>query len=1108
MAAVNWKTGASSTWETAANWSTGTVPTAADDVTISVAGTYTVTTAAADSANSLTLNDATATLAISKSTLTLGTLNDIAGKITIAAKSALALTGTQTTAALGASNITSSGTIDFNGVLNNTGATLNIGTGGIGVTILAGKITGGTIVDGGTVVGKNVVSAMSFTAGAGGIFDGVTYDGTLSLTGQAVGLEVTSANGGLITHAQSGTGNGTINLTGVSQPVLTLDDTQTLNNATVNFGNVAGPAIITQNDTGSTPGTLTFGSGLTINQVGQGEITSTGGGTVVGDTVINAGAINAAVAKSALTIDPYAFINQGSVTVGAAGDKVFVSAKNFTNSSTGTMTVTAGTLDLGAGTLSGSFANHGTITVGAAGTLELDLSTVTAAQLGTVANSGALLIDPVTTLDNTGATLSVGTGGFAGPSTVVEGTILNGTIVDSASGMSFIGGKLSNVTYDGTLNLGASASVFVIGNLTANNAAGTGPGTINVTGTFANLIFQDTQTIDNATINIGNGTAGAGNSLIATPSVTGQTNTLTFGKNLIINHVGTFAGITQNSGNVSPYTVINEGTIKASLAGGTLSIMPDNFSNQGTIAVSNGDTIDSEAVASTLATNFTNAAGGSITIGAGSTLDLGINAATNALYSATNSGALTLAGGTITDGGTLTDAAGGSIAGFGTVSGAVANGGKFDASGGTLTFSGAVTGTGTAFVETGAKLAFGASVAAGQAVNLVGTGELDLATPAAFAGTIDGISATDTVDLTTVGFDSTGHANLLAGNVLQVTENGNTYNLQLDPTQNFSGEFFHLAADLSGTGTAITESTLPCYCRGTQILTPRGEVAVEELVIGDQIVTHTGAHRSIKWLGRRSYGGRFVLGRKDILPVCIKAGALAENVPQRDLWISPQHAMYLDGVLIEARDLVNGVSVVQAESVNAVDYFHVELDSHDVIIAEGALSESFIDDNGRGMFQNGHEYRTLYADAAEEQKQYCAPRCYDGDELEAVRRRVAARAGIRAVTEAFVGRGFVDVATPHRITGWAQNAQHPEVPVCLDVVIGGTRIGSMLANRHRADLELKGLGSGNHGFEFVLPPGLVVAAGAVEVRRSYDGALLPCSKRMNQDGVELMRAAS
>src|SRR6202012_5906089 len=118
----------------------------------------------------------------------------------------------------------------------------------------------------------------------------------------------------------------------------------------------------------------------------------------------------------------------------------------------------------------------------------------------------------------------------------------------------------------------------------------------------------------------------------------------------------------------------------------------------------------------------------------------------------------------------------------------------------------------------------------------------------------------------------------------------------------------------------------------------------------------SGAMRPIKWIGRRGYAGRFVLGREDVLPVCIKAGSLGENVPRRDLWISPHHAMFLEGVLIEARDLVNGVTIVQPMGAGDVEYVHVELDSHDVILAEGAPSETFVDDDSRTMFNNASEY--------------------------------------------------------------------------------------------------------------------------------------------------------
>ncbi len=305
----------------------------------------------------------------------------------------------------------------------------------------------------------------------------------------------------------------------------------------------------------------------------------------------------------------------------------------------------------------------------------------------------------------------------------------------------------------------------------------------------------------------------------------------------------------------------------------------------------------------------------------------------------------------------------------------------------------------------------------------------------------------------------------------------------------------------------------PCYCPGTLIQTKRGQKKVEKLKISDKVMTASGEARRIKWIGRRSYSGRFVLGRKDVLPVCIKAGALEDNVPKRDLWISPNHAMYLDGVLIEAKDLVNGASIVQAESAESVEYYHVELDTHDVLIAEGALAESYIDDDNRLLFHNAHEFREKYPDQVIGPAQYYAPRCDSGFELETVRQRIASRAGLAASDEAPpIGnvRGFVDRITSECVSGWAQNLDRPDAPVCLDVVAGGLLLGQVLANTYREDLEQAGVGSGHHSFEFALPPEIVVAPDEIEVRRSLDGTALELTieawRMLRQSGVGLHAA--
>jgi len=195
--------------------------------------------------------------------------------------------------------------------------------------------------------------------------------------------------------------------------------------------------------------------------------------------------------------------------------------------------------------------------------------------------------------------------------------------------------------------------------------------------------------------------------------------------------------------------------------------------------------------------------------------------------------------------------------------------------------------------------------------------------------------------------------------------------------------FIYEASDGTLTSDPVTVTIgVPCYCPGTLIETDRGDIAVENLTIGDLLRTQSGSLRPIKWIGRRSYAGRFIKGDRDILPVCFKAGSLGqnaegENTPRRDLWVSPHHAMSIDGFLIEAKDLVDDACVLQASSVERVDYIHVELESHDVILAEGAWSETYLDDGNRGMFQNAHDYAAPHG-LQKQEPRYCAPRWRTG----------------------------------------------------------------------------------------------------------------------------------
>ena len=196
-------------------------------------------------------------------------------------------------------------------------------------------------------------------------------------------------------------------------------------------------------------------------------------------------------------------------------------------------------------------------------------------------------------------------------------------------------------------------------------------------------------------------------------------------------------------------------------------------------------------------------------------------------------------------------------------------------------------------------------------------------------------------------------------------------------------------ADASGAPTdSLPDAGPACYCPGTRIATPGGDAAVEDLAAGDLVLTADGRALPVVWIGRRSYHGRFVAGRRDILPVTITAGALADGVPSRALTVSPEHAMLIDGLLVPARSLVNGTTIVQATRVDTVHYLHVELERHEAILANGAASESFVDDNSRNAFHNAHEWR---GPAQCGPAEYCAPRIESGYELETIRRRIARR---------------------------------------------------------------------------------------------------------------------
>jgi hypothetical protein len=135
-----------------------------------------------------------------------------------------------------------------------------------------------------------------------------------------------------------------------------------------------------------------------------------------------------------------------------------------------------------------------------------------------------------------------------------------------------------------------------------------------------------------------------------------------------------------------------------------------------------------------------------------------------------------------------------------------------------------------------------------------------------------------------------------------------------------------------------------CFLRGTRIKTITGECAVEDLASGDLLPTHSNGIRPIQWIGyyRCTRSDASKPWMHDARPVRIARSALAPNVPHTDLYVSQEHGIYIDGVLVRASSLVNGATIAfdDAGDVTELEYYHIKLQGHDVVYAEGAPCET------------------------------------------------------------------------------------------------------------------------------------------------------------------------
>ena len=922
------------------------------------------------------------------------------GAITIDNNAVLELDQNITLAAL-----TGSGSIDNAGGQIVLGGTVGLGGGTIAVA--SGGLFASLTLSG-TARGGTLAIADGVLALPGATLDGVTILGTLNLSANnnnaiSGGYSVTALNGLGFAGGQSAlVANG---------GVLTLVASQTLDHLAISLG---------------------YGSTGVKTPVPRS--TGLNGAGLVAQATLDLGSAASIATLGSAYITAASFANAGRITV-AAGNDMLIAAAQFANS--GSIAIGANAtleLDIGA-TLpvltaaAGAIANNG-------GTLILS---------GTMALAGSAF-DAATAAANLGniALLGLVQGGTIRP----DSALVSYGVPTVTGGQFFMSGlTLDGDTVQGKLDLTAAAdaagiasSIAIAGGIVLQSAGGGQPGSIDLSA--GQIVLLDSETLDQAGILLGAAgvspaaaaitDGGAGNSLTlgghAVVSVAGSATIAVGG----FSNAGTIelagslmlaaTGIAANSGTiagsgtlVAAVALVNTGLMQA-IAGGTLAV----GSSLQTLAgpTQAGGTYEAQAnavldlsLATPLATDAAtilldgpgavlasyNAAKGTFqtiettlrsiaTTGTLAVLGGRSFAATNSLAVA---GLLQLGGGSLTAPG-VTLTATGRLLGAGHLAGPVANAGSIEASGGLLAI-GALSGAGSLLVDPSGTLELAAGVAA-ETVDFNGVGGTLRLDGPSYAGTLAGLAPGDVLVLA----QTSASAAAIVGNSLSVTlAAGGTLQYALSGVAANGGA----TVRTDGAGNAVIGLATPpigqqnpCFLQGTRILTARGEIPVEALRVGDRVPGLRGRPMAeIRWIGHRRVDCRRHPKPPDVQPVRIAAEAFGPDLPHRALFLSPDHAVFTGGALIPVRYLVNGSSVARVAH-DFATYWHVELDAHGVMLAEGLPAESYLDTGNRGAF--GGEVPELHPDFARRiwRDQGCAPLVAAGAELAAARAVLRSRA--------------------------------------------------------------------------------------------------------------------
>lgn len=706
-------------------------------------------------------------------------------------------------------------------------------------------------------------------------------------------------------------------------------------------------------DTGaswSLAGTNTLAVGTTVTNLGilTGNGTLTNGGMLSGGLALAAGAVLTNVATGTVVASGGAAVDG---LTGAAA--IIVNAGTVTNvsnaSGQGVHLAAGGRItNLSGGSISGytgiQGGEHGTLTVVNAGSI----GGVTNAVSFSAGYTDRLIIAP-----NALFAGSVDGGNSIGATAITTLELASGASAGTLSGLGNQFTHFARIAVDaGAQWTLTGANVIAAGETITNAGALTDAGALINAGTVTGgLRLAAGVTLSNAStgkISASSGSAlygvaGGAATVVNAGTIAGAGNAIAFttgyANRLIIDPNAAFSG-TVDGGNTVGSSAVSTLELASGASAGTLSAIGSQFIGFGQT------TID---------------AGGSWSL-----------TGTNALASGT----------TLTNAGTLTlqDTLSGSAT--------VINDGVVLIGSARVTVA-SLTGTGVAVMGGGANLEILGSVTAGDVIAFNSSDSVLTFDPTQFAGLIRDFTAGNMINLT--GVDDASSAGIVNGNTLEIQR---THHASIDLT---------LSSDAASTGNVFFVSSGPavltdnpaCFLRGTLIRTDHGEVPVEALSAGDQVITLSGAARPVHWIGYRTIDLTRHPAPHRVKPIRIRANAFADGQPCRDLLLSPDHAVLRDGVLVPVRLLVNGGSILRDGGHRRITYYHVELETHDILLTENLAAESYLETGNRGLFENGGDPLVLHPGLTNGQvrrvTESCRPFADDPATVEPIWRSLAIR---------------------------------------------------------------------------------------------------------------------